>query len=591
VSPLTTKETISTLLLLIDGPPRKRLLRSLTACFIWLAVASVAIALSPLALREIVNELTSKSFDAAILFTALYVALVWLNRAATAAQVLNFGRLWRTCIRRAAHFVYERMLGFPQRFYTERPTGSITQSVGDGLSGLRSILSAFSFGIIPTLIQGVAIAAVFAYIGRPDLLLVLVVLSLVYAFIFLRGINKRFDIQRKALVSDGRAAGLATESLLGQEAAKILGVNRNVSDRLDAAFEESNIHWIEFLKSQHVNQQILGVVFAGGMCTLLFVTAYQVADGSLSPGDFVLANSYLFQIVGPIERLSFASRDLVQGIGNLARLSEVYQEKTEWELSKGHQVLSGEGPLNVDIENLSFAYIANAPVLRNVTFQVPPGRSIAVVGATGSGKSSLWRLICLLYRPNSGRIAINGIDIDEIELASLRKSIAVVPQDIFLYNASIFENILIAQRQATEEEVKEAGHLAILTSLVDSLPDGWDTIVGERGVRLSGGEKQRVAIARAILRRPRLLILDEATSALDSVTEKSIALNLSGALGQTTALLVAHRLSTIQHADEIIVLNEGQIIERGSHEALLAKKGQYAAMWIVQSQKNLLPIE
>jgi ATP-binding cassette subfamily B protein len=196
-----------------------------------------------------------------------------------------------------------------------------------------------------------------------------------------------------------------------------------------------------------------------------------------------------------------------------------------------------------------------------------------------------------LYRPNSGRIAINGIDIEEIELASLRKSIAVVPQEIFLYNASIFENILIAQPQATEEEVKEAGHLAILTSLVDSLPDGWDTIVGERGVRLSGGEKQRIAIARAILRRPRLLILDEATSALDSVTEKSIALNLFSALRETTALLIAHRLSTIQHADEIIVLNEGQIIERGSHEALLAEKGHYAAMWIVQSQINPLPIE
>ncbi len=332
---------------------------------------------------------------------------------------------------------------------------------------------------------------------------------------FFKGVTERAEIQREALKSDGEVAGLATEMVAGHEVTRLFASSERLADKMDAAFGQSNSHWFRHFKAQHVNQQSLSAFFALSMLMLLSFAAYQVAEGWLSPGDFILMNAYLIQVVAPVERLSFASRELIQGFGNIERLSEILDERSEQELNSGFEQLSGNGPLDLVVDGVWFGFAPGEVILRDVSFHLARGRTIAIVGRSGSGKSTLMRLICCVFRPDKGQIRVNGIPSIELDIASLRRAIAVVPQDTFLFNDSIIENIRIARPEASMADVVQAGKRARLDDLVSSLPDGWHTIVGERGLRLSGGERQRVAIARAMLRRPRLLILDEGTSALE----------------------------------------------------------------------------
>ncbi|BAM86976.1 ABC transport protein [Bradyrhizobium oligotrophicum S58] len=552
----------------------------------WIILASVVPAISPLAIREAVNELVTKDFTTAAWAIGLYVCAVELSRGATAAQTLNFGQLWRALRRSIANETYDHLLNLPSRFYLSHKTGETIQTVSEGLNGLRSVLGALTFGIAPAVLQGLSILVVLIVLERLDLLLLLLVFGISYGLLFRRGLESRVAIQRKAVEADAEAVGIVTDALIGQEISRLFGTSDLIGKKVDDVLAKGEKSWLAFFRSQHTNHQQLVFLFAATTGLYLLLVAYRVSTGALTTGDFVLAHAYILQIVSPIERLSFASRDLIQGIGNLTRLAELLDHEKE-ALSIDNRDLSlKDNHFTVQLEKVSFGYEPRRQVVHDLSFEIRPGETIAIVGLSGSGKSTIWRLICRLFDPHAGRILIGGIPSDQMDLTALRSAVAVVPQDCFLYNDTIANNILVASPLSSTIEVAEAGTLAGLEPLIARLPNGWDTKVGERGIRLSGGERQRVAIARAVLRRPRLFVFDEATSSLDSETEKAVEKSLSDVSAGASTLIIAHRLSSVCHADEILVLDHGRIIERGTHTSLLALGGRYCAMWSAQSSRR-----
>jgi ATP-binding cassette subfamily B protein len=303
-------------------------------------------------------------------------------------------------------------------------------------------------------------------------------------------------------------------------------------------------------------------------------------------GDFVLVNAYIMRLVQPLEMLGFALREIAQGVAFLRRLLDLMRQRTEMDPSDAQQATAGSGG-ELKFESVDFAYRPERQVLRGVSFIIPAGCTLAVVGESGAGKSSLIRLLFRLYEPDAGQIVLDGTPISQLSLSSLRSAIAVVPQDTLLLHDTIAANIAFGNVDATQAAVEDAARIANLSAFVNNLADGYDTLVGERGLKLSGGERQRVAIARAVLKRPRLLVFDEATSSLDSRSEREILRNLSDIAGSTTTLVIAHRLSTIVHANEIVVLRQGEIVERGAHADLVRHAGYYASLW--QAQQGMRP--
>jgi len=554
---------------------------------VWIILASVVPALSPLALKEAVNELTSKEFAPAVWAIGLYICAAELSRAASVAQTLNFGQLWLALRRNIANETYCHLLNLPSRFYLSQKTGETIQIVSEGLNGLRSVLSALTFGIVPAVLQGIAILAILVVLRRLDLLLLLLAFGASYGFLFHRGLDRRVIIQRKAMEADAEAVGIATDALIGQEVSRLFGTGDLIGNKIDEVLTKGESNWLAFFRSQHSNHQQVVFLFAIAMGIYLLLVAYRVSTGSLTTGDFVLAHAYILQIIAPIERLSFASRDLIQGISDFTRMAGLLEHEREWLPIHNLGPSLKKDYFAIQIENVSFGYEPERLVIEDVSFQIRPGETIAIVGISGSGKSTIWRLICRLFDPHVGRILVDGIPTDELDLAALRGAIAVVPQDCFLYNDTIANNILVASPLSSAVDIAEAGMLAGLEPLIARLPNGWDTKVGERGIRLSGGERQRVAIARAVLRRPRLFVFDEATSSLDSETEKAVEKNLSAISAGASTLIIAHRLSSVCHANEILVLDYGRIIERGTHDSLLALGGRYLAMWSAQSSTRL----
>jgi ABC-type multidrug transport system fused ATPase/permease subunit len=577
------KKQISTIWDLLKGG---RGLQSKSLLFfglMWMLLISITPALSPLALREAVNNLALKQFTPAVYAIGLYVCASLIIRAADAQLVLYFGRLWRPLRTKVARDAYVHLLRMPSQFYLSQKTGESIKIVSDGLGGLRSSFASLIFVIVPTVIQAMVILFVLLSMHRFDLLLLLLFLGICYGLIFYQTIGKRFVLQRRAEQADISAVGIASDALAGQELSKLINGADVIARKIDAALIESEVSWMKFFRSQNRDQLLLASLIAIVTCGYLIFTARQIVFGPLNIGDFVLANAYILQIIFPIERLGAASRDLSQAAASLTFLAELLEREPEDADHPEGQLLSGAHPLTVEMDQVVFGYDPASPIIKDVSLRIEPGKRVAIVGASGAGKSTVWRLMCRLYRPQCGKISFDGIPIDDLAIGSLRDAIAVVPQDTYLFNETIANNILIGSPGCSRKEVEEAGSRAGLDQIVSSLAQGWDTYVGERGIRLSGGEKQRVAIARAFLRRPRLFIFDEATSALDSRAEHEMEHRLLKEAGEVSVLMIAHRLSTIRDADEIIVLENGKIIERGRHEFLLACRGRYSDMWAAQA--------
>ncbi|MFC0386792.1 ATP-binding cassette domain-containing protein [Muricoccus vinaceus] len=544
--------------------------------------------LAPLALTTAVDHLTAGSLSIAVLAVVTYAAMAGLSRALRQGVSLAYGAVARAFERDLYRQAYAHTLALPHAVHLDRRAGELARTVTDGVRGWRRMLDAAVFTALPFVVEIGTVCAVLLTADVPaSMLSVLLTFVLIYGVVFHRGILGQRASYRTAAKADAEAQGVASDGLANQETVKLFTREALVEESIGRAFARGGAAWDLYNRIVATNGLLLSAIFTLALGTTLLLAAREVAAGRMSAGGFVLVNAYVLQVVGPVERLGQMAREVVQGLDLTARLRALMAEPGEATLSPGTQTLPGRGPLALAIQDLRFGYDPQRPVLHGINLEIPAGQTLAVVGRSGSGKSTLARLICGLYRPDGGALRLDGVPISDLSLTALRSAVAVVPQDTVLLHDTLRANLIFALPEASEAEMLEAARVAGLETVVDALPEGWDTVVGERGLRLSGGEKQRVAIARAVLKRPRLLLLDEATSSLDTRTERAIQSSLDDAARGVTTLVIAHRLSTVRNADEIAVMEDGRIAERGRHELLLAAGGRYAALWHAQEENGL----
>jgi ATP-binding cassette subfamily B protein len=457
-----------------------------------------------------------------------------------------------------------------------------------GGSAISDLLDWTLYTIIPTIIEVVLVTGVLVYLY--DFWFALITLAVLVAYVawtvFVTEWRTRY--YRAAVEADTAAAASAVDSLLNYETVKYFNNEEHEAGRYDASLrrmEEANVKSYKTLAVLNVGQS---AIIAIGVTALMFKAAAGVVAGRLSVGDLVLVNAYLLQMAMPLNYLGMMYREVKQALTNIERLWGLLEERQEVRDDPSAPALATRQP-RVSFEQVRFGYDERREILHGIDFEIPPGHRVAVVGHSGSGKSTLARLLYRFYDVGGGAIRIDGQDLRELSQDSVRAAIGIVPQDTVLFNDDIRYNIRYGRPAASDAEVEAAARAAHIHDFIQSLPDGYASAVGERGLKLSGGEKQRVAIARALLKNPAILIFDEATSALDSASEKAIQAELDRiAVGRTT-LIIAHRLSTVMDAHEILVMDAGNIVERGSHAALVARDGRYAAMWRLQQQNRELP--
>ena len=525
-----------------------------------------------------------------------YVASQWIGRMIGELRWLLVGTAEQRFFRRLSGRMFDHVMRLPLRFHLDHKTGAIGQSLEQGLNGYRMLLQQTVFTALPGVIELVVIAAIVATVFDPVFLLVLGVSAVAYGIVFARGAASILSVSREVSAARVEAHALLTDSMMNFETVKLSAAEGQIGRQYDGALARSEASWRDFFIKRTKNGFSVALVFAASLGASMLLAVQGVAEGTLTVGALVLLNTYLLQIIRPIEMLGFAVRDIGQGIAFIEKMLALMNETPEMErnLDKAPaRSAARPAPAQIDFEGVSFNYVEDRPILRDLSFTIEPGKRTAIVGPSGAGKSSVIRLLARFYDPQKGRVLFDGADISQMDPAALRRMIAVVPQDTILFNDTLGRNIAFGAEDLPQAEIERAVALARLDGLLAALPEGYDTIVGERGLKLSGGEKQRVAIARATLKNPRIFIFDEATSSLDTRTEQEILANLHEVSQDVTTLMIAHRLSTIVNADDIIVLERGAVAERGRHDALLASNGLYAQMWRNQSgpKKNSMAVQ
>jgi ATP-binding cassette subfamily B protein len=494
-----------------------------------------------------------------------------------------FAKVQARAIRTVALGVFRHLHGLSLRFHLERQTGGLSRAIERGALGIENLLSFTLFNIAPTLLEILLVCGVLWGFYNFEFAAVTFVTIALYIAYTLGVTEWRIKFRRAMNESDSEANTKAIDSLLNYETVKYFGNEEHEARRYDDSlrkYERASIKSHTTLSLLNIGQ---GFIIAVGVTAVMLMAASGVAAGRMTTGDFVLVNTYLIQLYLPLNFLGFVYREIKQALIDMEamfRLLDVPQEVADKPGAPALKVAGGE----VAFDDVSFRYDPRRAILKNVSFRVAPGKSVAIVGASGAGKSTIARLLFRFYDADGGAIRIDGQDIRDVTQASLRAAIGVVPQDTVLFNDTIYYNIAYGRPGASRAEVEEAARHAHIDGFIRAMPDGYDTMVGERGLKLSGGEKQRVAIARSILKAPRIMLFDEATSALDSHTEKEIQANLREVSADRTTLMIAHRLSTVIEADEILVLDQGAVVERGRHRDLLALSGRYAAMWKKQQE-------
>lgn len=551
-----------------------------------LLLAKVASTLVPFAYKGIIDSLGVSGPDAALLL-GLSVPII-LVIAYGVGQIVDtgfqqlrdilFASVGQNAVRQLAYRTFTHVHRLSLRFHLQRKTGGLSRVIERGTKGIETIVRFTMLNTAPTLVEFVIVGVIFGWLFGIAYVLVLAAVVVLYMVFTVRASNWRIAIRRDMNESDTDANAKAIDSLLNFETVKYFGneaLEANRFDRAMSGYERAAIRIWTSLGWLNFGQ---GVIFWIGMIALSVMSALAVMRGELTVGDFVLLNTFMMQIYRPLNQIGFVYREIRQGLADIEAMFRLLDQNPEIEDKPGAGQLEIDGPV-LAFENVHFHYDPDRPILKGVSFEVPAGKTIAVVGPSGAGKSTISRLIYRFYDVISGRVTIDGQDVREVTQASLRAAIGMVPQDTVLFNDTIAYNIRYGRPDATDEEVRDAARMAQIGDFIESLPHGYETQVGERGLKLSGGEKQRVAIARTILKAPPILILDEATSALDTHTEREIQSALDTVAKDRTTLVIAHRLSTVVDADEIIVLREGVIAERGRHNDLLAGNGLYAQMW------------
>ena len=515
---------------------------------------------------------------APILMTLAYGGSRILMAVLTQMRDGIFAKVSMHAVRKLAYLVFEHMHQLSLRFHLERKTGGLTRVLERGRTAIETIVRMVIMQAVPTVIELALIIGVLLYQFDWRYVVVIVLTVIAYTVFTYVATEWRIGIRRRMNDSDTDANVKAVDSLLNYETVKYFSAEEREARRYDvsmARYEEASVQAYVSLAVLNAGQ---ATIFAIGLAVCMVMCAYGVQQGHNTVGDFVMINAMMIQLYQPLNFMGMVYREIKQAVIDIETMFAILSRKPEIEDRPNAQPLKvSDGA--VRFENVHFAYEPDRPILKGVSFAVPAGHTVAIVGPSGAGKSTVSRLLYRFYELSSGRIEIDGQDIREVTQTSLRASIGMVPQDTVLFNDTIRYNIRYGRWDATDEEVEEAARLAQIDGLIRLSPKGYETEVGERGLKLSGGEKQRVAIARTILKSPPILLLDEATSALDSHTEKEIQDALERVSKNRTTLVIAHRLSTIVGADQIIVLNEGAIAERGTHYELLAMGGLYASMW------------
>jgi ATP-binding cassette subfamily B protein len=489
-----------------------------------------------------------------------------------------FARVAMHAVRKLAYITFVHMHELSLRFHLERKTGGLTRVLERGRNGIETIVRMVILQLIPTIVEVTLLMAVLLFVFDWRYVLATLSMVVVYMYYTYKATEWRIGIRRKMNDSDTEANTKAIDSLLNYETVKYFGAEAREAARYDRSmqrYEEASVNAYTSLAVLNTGQ---AMIFTLGLTATMLMCAYGVRAGHNTVGDFVMINSMMIQLYQPLNFMGMLYREIKQAIIDIEKMFGVLARPPEIKDAPGAKPLQVSAG-SVRFEDVRFAYEPERPILKGLTFEVPAGKTVAIVGPSGAGKSTISRLLFRLYDLSSGRILIDGQDIRGVTQTSLRAAIGMVPQDTVLFNDTIRYNIRYGRWDASDAEVEEAARLAQIDTLIRMAPLGYETQVGERGLKLSGGEKQRVAIARTVLKAPPILVLDEATSALDSHTEHEIQGALDRVSYNRTSLVIAHRLSTIVAADEIIVLDQGRIVERGTHGALLAKGGLYASMW------------
>jgi ATP-binding cassette subfamily B protein len=547
-------------------------------------LASVAV---PLVLKEIVDALDQPR-AMLVLPVLLLVGYGGLRLCSTLFGELRdavFAKVTQRAIRRVAIRVFGHLHALSLRFHLERQTGGVSRDIERGTRGISFLLNFMLFNILPTLLEIGLVAAIL--LSKYDIWFSVIIFVTLVAYIaFTLFITEwRMIFRRTMNDMDSKANTRAIDSLLNYETVKYFGNESWEARRYDEHMQKWEVAAVSNQTSLAALNAGQSAIIAIGVTLLMLLAADGVVNGSMSLGDLVLVNAFMLQLYMPLHFLGFVYREIKHSLADMEKMFSLLAENEEIKDKPGvNDLITGKGAIRFD--RVSFSYEPNRQILFDVSFEIPAGCTVAVVGQSGSGKSTLARLLFRFYDVSEGRILINDQDIRDITQKSLRSAIGIVPQDTVLFNDSIYYNIAYGRPDATREEVFEAAKSAHIHTFIEGLPDQYETTVGERGLKLSGGEKQRVAIARAILKDPRILIFDEATSALDSKSEKIIQSELKRIAANRTTLTIAHRLSTISDADQILVMDGGSIIERGTHRELLAFNGSYAHMWELQQQEE-----
>jgi ABC-type transport system involved in Fe-S cluster assembly fused permease/ATPase subunit len=549
------------------------------------AIASVLSALGPVVLKLVVDRFTHEEQGASIspiLLVELYVLSQWAAKIIGQMRGMIYARTERRILRTLSELLFAHLMRLPLRFHLDRKTGAVTQALNDGLQGYQTIVHHLAFTLLPVAIELGTVVLVLTRLEQPVFFALFCGALVCYGGAFAYAAVSFSKGARRASAAHVEANAEMTDGILNYEAVKYFTAEATLQERVCNALFRTEIEWFNVFRGDAINWLGVATVFGAFLGGTLIYSSHKVMAHQMSVGDFVLVNSYVLQVVRPMETLGYAMQGLSQGIAMIHDMLALLRELPEPKAENGLIGRHTEGKLKFDAVTLF--YRRDRPVLKSISFATEAGKTLAIVGASGSGKSSIVRLLVRLLEPDAGRILLDGIPINDLSLVELRQAIAVVPQDTFLFNDTIGYNIGFGKAHSAREEIERAAKLAHLHDFIMNLPEQYKTQVGERGVKLSGGEKQRIAIARAVIKHPKIFVFDEATSSLDSKTERDILRNLREISRASTTLIIAHRLATVVHADEIIVLDGGVIVERGTHSSLLRSNGHYAALWEVQRQ-------